>query len=291
MSFVRSLRALAGAALLATVATAASAETIRFAVTDMAGLEELQREFAPFRDALVETTGYQVEFFPVNSRTAAVEAMGARQVDFVLTGPAEYIVFRERTQAEPVVVWERPNYFAQVVVLASSPFQTAQDLRGKRVAFGDIGSTSAHLAPAQVLADVGLKPGTDYQATNLSRNVAVEAMVRGDLEAVGMNFLHLDRVKSAFPDVQFRVLARGRDLPGDVLIAGPHVDAAIVEKVREAFVVESQKIMDSILTGEDNQKFRGGGFHTNISDSDFNYVRMAYGTIGVTQFATFVDGE
>ena len=73
-----------------------SAETIRFAVTDIAGLEDLQREYGAFRNTLAEATGYEIEFTAVASRTAAVEAMRAKQVDFVLTGPAEYVVFKKR---------------------------------------------------------------------------------------------------------------------------------------------------------------------------------------------------
>lgn len=148
--------------MLATAATAArAAETIRFAVTDLAGLEQLQREFGEFREVLGQATGYAIEFFPVNSRTAAVEAIAARQVDFVLTGPAEYVVFKKRTEAIPVVGFARPDYFANLVVLASSPYQVPADLKGQKVAFGDIGSTSTHLAPMQALADHGLMPNRD----------------------------------------------------------------------------------------------------------------------------------
>ncbi len=81
---------LAGAAALPMLAAgqfADAAEAIRFAVTDIAGLEDLQREYGAFRDTLAQATGYNIEFTAVSSRTAAVEAMRAKQVDFVLTGP------------------------------------------------------------------------------------------------------------------------------------------------------------------------------------------------------------
>lgn len=276
----------AGIALSAT--TAQAADKVRFAVTDLAGMEELQREFAPFRDALAQLTGLSIDFFPVNSRTAAVEAMNAKTVDFVLTGPAEYVVFRDRSKAEPVVGWSRPGYFSQVVVMADSPYVTAQDLRGQKVAFGDVGSTSAHLGPARVLADLGLAHGVDYTPMNISRNVAVEAMIRGDIAAVGMNRTHMDRVEKAFPDHRFRVIARGGDLPGDVLIAGAHVPEAVREAMRKVFLEHGDDLRAAILHGEDNQKFKGGFFHTRIADTDFNDVRASFGVIGVKQFSTFV---
>jgi len=57
----------------------------------------------------------------VSGRTVAVEAMAAEQVDFVLTGPAEYVVCNARLDAQPVVTWNRPDYYTNVVVLDASP--------------------------------------------------------------------------------------------------------------------------------------------------------------------------
>jgi phosphonate transport system substrate-binding protein len=164
---------LAGA-ITATVASAQ--DTIRFAVTDIDGMEALQTEMGPFKDVFEEVSGLKVEFFAVSGRTVAVEAMAADQVDFVLTGPAEYVVFNARMQAVPVVTWNRPDYFSNIVVLNGSPEQSVADLKGKKISFGEIGSTSQHLAPATLLAEGGLVYGTDYEPVFLNRNVAVEAL-------------------------------------------------------------------------------------------------------------------
>ena len=129
------LNRLAIATLLAAAITAtpvAAQQGIRFAVTDVEGMESLQRDFGPFKTALEKHSGLKVEFFAVPGRTAAVEAMAAKQLDFALTGPAEYVVFRARTNAQPVVGWTRPDYFSQVVVLADGPVKTLADLKGRR---------------------------------------------------------------------------------------------------------------------------------------------------------------
>ena len=83
------------------VAGAQTADAVKFAVTDIAGLEELQSEFGAFKDVLQEETGFEIDFYALNSRTAAVEALNAKKVNFVLTGPAEYVVIRKRTNAYP----------------------------------------------------------------------------------------------------------------------------------------------------------------------------------------------
>ena len=269
------------AATVLAFATPAAAETVRFAVTDIEGLEALQQEFGAFEEALEAASGLDIDLFPVNSRTAAVEAINAGQVEFVLTGPAEYVVIKELTDAQIVVAWQRPDYFAQIVVTADGPIRDVGDLRGQTVTFGSVGSTSQHLGPAQVLADFGLGYGTDYDPQIISRNVAVEALIRGDVAAVGMNRSHLQRIRDAFPETAFTVVARGRDLPNDILVARSDLSEDVVAQVRDAFLNDGEALMAAVLQGEDNQKYEGGFFLTDIDDADYDYVRAMYGTIGV----------
>ncbi|MGF1502907.1 MAG: PhnD/SsuA/transferrin family substrate-binding protein [Paracoccaceae bacterium] len=287
---IRTMIAAAFAAFAAAAAHApavAQDDPIRFAVTDVEGLEALNQEFGPFAAKLEELTGLEMELFPVNSRTAAVEAMRAEQVDFVLTGPAEYVVIKELADPRIVVAWQRPDYFAQVVVLADGPIKTVDDLRGQVVTFGAVGSTSQHLGPAQALADLGLTQG-DYTPQIIGRNVAVEALIRGDVAGVGMNFGHLQRVREAFPDHAFTVVARGRDLPNDILVARNGVSDEAFEAVRTAFLEQGRELMSAVLEGNDNQKYKGGFFLASVDDSDYDYVRDMYRTIGVESFGAFV---
>lgn len=274
-------RLLATAAALALVALPLAAEPVRLAVTDVEGMEALIKEFGPFETVLEQVTGLEVDLFPVSSRTAAVEAMNADQVDLVLTGPAEYVVLKELAQPVIVAGWQRPNYYAQVVVMSGGPIKNVGDIKGKTVAFGSVGSTSQHLGPAQVLTDAGLAYGTDYNAQIISRNVAVEAMIRGDIQAVGMNDGHLRSVRGAFPEQAFTVIARGRDLPNDILVARNDLDAGVIAKIKSAFVDQSDALMAAVLQGEDNKKYEGGFFFADVVDSDYDYVRAMYKTIGV----------
>ena len=281
---------LAAAALLAigALVAPAAAEKIRLAVTDVEGMEQLQREYGAFVTELQTATGLEVEFTPVNNRTAAVEAMRAQQVDFVLTGPAEYVVFAKLTDAKPVVGWHRPDYFAQIVVMADGPIKSLADLKGKKVAFGEVGSTSQQLGPAQVLADAGLKYGADYGVEIIKRNVAVEAMIRGDVQAVGMNLTHLRTIREKFAGQKFTVVGRGPDLPNDILIAASYVPAETVEKVKKAFLEKGDALMTGVLKGEDTKKYEGGYFLATVNDADYNGVRAMYATVGAPEFSTFL---
>lgn len=270
------------------VVPALAQEKIRFAVTDVDGMESLQREYGPFKEAFEKASGLKVDFFPVSGRTAAVEAMAADQVDFVLTGPAEYVVFNARLKAQPVVVWERPNYRSSIVVTEESPIKSLADLKGRKVSFGEIGSTSQHLAPATILADGGLAYGKDYEAVFLKLNVAAEALLRNDIGAIGMNQTHLERVRKAFPDRKFRTLGDGAELPNDLIVVSAKVKPEVVEKFRNAFRDHAGVIMAGVVQTKENQKFVGGKFLANVSDKDYDLVRKMFVNVGVKEFTKFV---
>ncbi len=280
--------------LLLLTCTVAMAQTIKMAVTDLVGMEELQREFGQFVDVLSKKTGYDVEFLPVTNRTAAVEALRFKKVDFVLTGPAEYVVMNKRADSKVVVGFSRPDYFAVVITLADSGIQSIKDLKGNKVAFGSVGSTSKHLGPMQALKDYGIDPLKDITPIHTKMNVAWEALKKGDVAAVGMNHLNflsyrqLELDRGGLPPGAFRVIARGPDLPNDILMAGAHVDAGIVEKVRKTFLENSGELISAILTGEDNKKYDGMQFLTRVKDDDYNYVRAMYSTAGYPEYSDFI---
>jgi len=291
---VNPMKLLCLAVLMLTLPVSASAEqaTLRLAVTDVEGLEMLQREFGAFKDLLGEKLGMNVKFFPVPNRTAAVEAVKSKSIDFVLTGPAEYVVFKQLTDAEPVIGFSRPDYYCSIIVLADSGINTVEDLRGRKIAIGSVGSTSKHLAPMQILADNGLDPLKDVEVLHTSVDLGWQSLKRGDVAAWGMTtdkFIKLRAKDGEMEPGAFKVIARGPDLPNDVLLAAPHVDEATIAVVTKTFVDHSSELIQAILTGDDNKKYRGMKFLSSIKDADYNYVRSMYTTIGYPKFAVFVE--
>ncbi len=273
---------------LAAATPSVAQETVRFAVTDIDGMESLQREMGPFKDAFEAASGLKVEFFPVSGRTVAVEAMAADQVDFVLTGPAEYVVFNARLDAQPVVTWVRPDYYSTVVVLDDSAIKAPTDLKGKKISFGEIGSTSQHLGPVDLLAKAGLTYAVDYEPVFLNRNVAVEALIAGDIAGIGLNRTHIDSIIKKFPDQKFRVLVKGPQLPDDILLASAKVSPEVIEIVRKTFTDHGADILAALTSTEENAKYVGGSFNPMVTNADYDVVRKMFENIGITEFTEFV---
>lgn len=263
---------------------------LRMIVTDLEGLEQIQREFGAFRDLFAEKLGVEVEFYPVPNRTAGVEAVRSKKADIILTGPAEYVVFREMTKARPVAGFSRPDYFCSIVTLADSDIKSVKDLEGKKVAIGGVGSTSKHLAPCQILADAGLDPLRDVTLVHTSINLGWEALKRGDVAAWGMTTDKFEKMRAnekELPPGAFNVIARGPDLPNDVLLLADHVSKKWDARIRNVLIENSDALVAAVLQGEDNKKFTGMRFLTGVKDEDYDYVRAMYKTIGQDRFSAF----
>ncbi len=282
-----------GRGATAHAAQTAQPEVIRLAVTDLQGLEELQRDFAPFQTALSEVLGLPVEFLPVSSRTAAAVALDSQQVDLVLTGPSEYVVLRAVTDGEPLVGVTRPGYYSVIAVHAGSGIETLEDLRGRKIAFGDIGSTSGHLGPSKILADAGLDPLTDVEGLNLGGGQS-QAFVNQDTDAIGISQDGFDRMleASGLTEAEVPIIVTGPDYPADVFIAGSHLAPEFREELLALMTEHADELVAAITaTAEvedaETDKYVGAELMP-VEDADYDYMREAYQSIGVDDFTEFV---
>jgi phosphonate transport system substrate-binding protein len=264
-----------------------SSDTIRFAVTDLQGLEELQREFGAFRDTFEELSGKDIEFYAVADRVAAAAALDSDQVDIVFTGPAEYVVMQARAGAQPIVAIKREYYKSCLYTTAESGITSVDQLPGTTIAMTDVGSTSGHLGPSQLLLDAGIDPLEDVEVLTVGDSVH-EALSRGDVDAAGVGCHDYDEFMAAEEDPSaFTLLVEGPSLPADLIIAREGLDEETIELVRSTFVDNFPALLESMLVGEDNQKFENASI-VEVTDADYDVVRSMYQAVGVDDFTEFI---
>lgn len=264
---------------------------LRFAVTDIAGLEELQREFTQFEEVLTRHAQVRLKFYPVSDRNIVIEAFKRKNIDIALAGPAEYVVINKRVGGTPVVALERENYYSAIITRKDSGITSLDQLRGQKVGFGDVGSTSYHLAPMQIFKDAGIDPVNDIKPLHINKHVAWTSLVRGDLPAIGFNYERFELFSSKDKKVtldDFRILGQGRQLPGDVLIAGKDVSPELIARLKKAFSEHGNELLQAMLQGERNQKYTGMHFEANVDDADYDYIRSMFATVGFPQYSEFL---
>jgi phosphonate transport system substrate-binding protein len=252
---------------------------IRFGITDGNTLEKLKADYDLFRVALAEVLEMEVDFFPLKNQVSAAIELKQGQVDLVLTGPSEYVIARSRTNAVPIVGITRPNYYSIIAVPANSEIKTVADLRGKTIAMSDVGSTSGHLGPTQILIEAGLDPKTDVKIQMLGDEGSVAALQNGKVDAWGGSTSNYQEISSD----KFPKIAQSSLLPGDVFVAGSSLEAATVEFIRSRMMQHQNKLIQAISVKK--SKYRGSTFKL-VQDSEYDVIRKAYQAIGQDDFIT-----
>jgi phosphonate transport system substrate-binding protein len=185
------------------------------------------------------------------------------------------------------VAIERDGYHSTIYTKADSGITSLVQLRGKKVAMSDVGSTSGHLGPSQMLVDAGLKPGTDVEVLTVGDTVH-ESLKRGDVDAVGIGFHDYEEFMAEESDPsQYRVLEEGPILPPDLLMSREGLDEATVTTIRDTFNNHFDTLLPAMLEGKDNAKYENAKL-VNVTDQDYNEVRTMYQSVGVNDFSEFI---
>lgn len=251
-------------------------KTLRFAVAELDGLESLEREFGSFRELLVRDTGLNLRFHSVPNRIAATEALISGQVDLLVVGPSEYVTISAKSPVQIVMGLRRAEYYCVFVTISKNNIHSLADLRGKKVAIGDPGSTSKHLAPLLMLDQAGIETDAIELIHTSSVQLGWEALLAGDVDAFATTSdKYYSLLNQCPPETKNNIilLQRGEELPGDLIIASKDLSGEIVASIRSNMLRNSEAYINAICSGEDNQKYRGMTLTGDVEDFDYDSTR------------------
>ena len=164
-----------------------AATPIRIGMVPDAGATQVSvEEKAPLRDYLSRALGQPVELVIPTSYNATVEGMGNGSLDFAYFGGLTYCKAHLRFGVVPLVQRNIDRTFhALLITQADSSIHSLADLRGKRMAFGDINSTSGHLFAVKAMMAAGINPEKDlkWQRFTGSHAATIEAVASGAADA------------------------------------------------------------------------------------------------------------
>lgn len=260
-----------------------SPEKLRFTVTDIQDFQELQRNYGALRTVLEKVLEKKIEFVLFESYIAATAALQSDQLDLALTGPSEYVVMHARTNVIPVIGITRPNYHSVICVSANSMIQSVAELKGKKIAMWQVGSTSGHLGSTELLIDAGLNPKSDLKIIMLGSK-GLPALQKGEVDAWGGSAVKYEKFlqDEGLFESTLPVIAKGPHLPNDLFVASSNIQASFVKEISDQLVKRQDQLLQSLLTVEEG-KFKGSKL-VPVKDSDYKMVREVYKAIGQGSF-------
>ncbi len=139
---------------------------VRLVIQPTASPQDIQAQATELEKFLEQKTGYDITIHVPMTYAGTIEALRFNQADlaFVSAWPA-YLATKkadatlELAEVRNVVIGDvstnETYYYSYWVVLKDSPYNSLEELRGKRVAFPSTLSTSGYVAPLAKLVELG----------------------------------------------------------------------------------------------------------------------------------------
>lgn len=233
-------------------------------------------DYQPLFATLSESTGMTFDLSVTQSYSAAVEALCSGSADIAFVGPAAYLQAHQRGCADLLAVGVRDGkslYYSGIFVSEGSNLRSLADLKGRRMAFGDINSTSSFLMPVAMMIGAGVTPERDLAAVQLtgSHPNSLSALRAGEVDAAALSFDSFDRaLRANVPGVEnLRVLARSMPMPYPPFVVSTRLPTDQQKRLREGF----SKLSARNLTGYAGRKL--DRYSSAVDQAPFNRLAVA----------------
>jgi phosphonate transport system substrate-binding protein len=269
-----SLLVAAGIAAAQSVPDGSRARPLRVLLVPADGGTEdgTKADYVPIFNAVTRMTDLHFDIKVGQSYGAVVEGMANQLADIAFFGPVSFLQARERGAAELLAVAVEKGhsvYYSGLFVKDGSPYRSLPDLKGRRVAFGDVNSTSSFAFPVAMLLAAAVDPARDLGAVLITGSHAnsLKALQEGHADAAAASFDSYEKAvkQGAIKANAIRVLAKSEPIPYPPLAMHPKLPPELKAKLRKAF--------NAVHTapGVDKDMIRGyGGARVDRYDADFS---------------------
>jgi phosphonate transport system substrate-binding protein len=234
-----------------------------------------KKDFQPIFGAITQATGLNFDIKVGQSYSAVIEAMCNGAADIAWYGPASYLQARSRGCAELLAMAVRHGdsvYYSGIFARSDAGINGIADLKGKRIALGDLNSTSSFAVPVAMMMAAGVDPVRQTGAVNLTGSHAnvLKALAEGLVDAGGASFDSFEKAVNAkaLDPSKVKVIAKSAPIPYPPLAIHPKVNDGVKARLREAF-----NNIDKLpgISKEQIRGYGGGkvdGYTAKVSEAD-----------------------
>ena len=233
--------------LIADIPTDASQQvdpsTLIFAYTPVEDPAVYREVWSEFLDHLAETTGKKVQFFPVQSNAAQIEAMRAGRLHIAgfNTGSNPLAVACAGFRPFTMMAAEDGSfgYEMEIITYPDSGIEEVEDIRGKEMAFTSQTSNSGFKAPSAILkADYNMVAGEDFEPVFSGKHDnSILGVANQDYPAAAIANSVLNRMLSrdVVSDDQIVSLYKSQTFPTTGYGIAHNLKPELQEAIQEAF--------------------------------------------------------
>lgn len=199
----------------------------------------MAKRWNAYRALFQKATGLPVKIYESSDYNGTIQALATDQVDVATLAGGSYANLDSQVgqKAAPILTVRQAEggtgYYSALIVKATSPYRTLQDLKGRSLGYVDFNSTSGYLFPRAKLREEGVDPDTWFGKTGFSggHTQAVMALENGQFDAAIVQ-VGGGTPETGFTTGAFQTLARRGVVDMDdfriIWTAGPIPNSTIV---------------------------------------------------------------
>ncbi|WP_280344917.1 phosphate/phosphite/phosphonate ABC transporter substrate-binding protein [Nocardia neocaledoniensis] len=237
---------------------------------------DLQAKFKPLTSLIAEGTGKAVEVKPTSDYLSIVEAMRSGLIDVAVFSPFPTPLAQAVAGVEPLVAAKGAAYSSVFVCRTSAGINSIADLRGRKIAFVDAGSTSGNYIPKLMLKRAGIDPETGIEGMYAGGHDTAELAVKqGSVDCAADARSSYQKMvdKGVIDGAQQAIVAESDPIPVSlVVIARKDLDPALKQGIVDSFVGGNNAAALGVV---------GATRFDRAQESDFAIFRDAAAELGV----------
>jgi len=255
----------------ATGPNAAGTEPLRIGVVGFYNPRLMVLRYQPLADYLTRTTDRRWELVVGTTYDRTVDALCRGELDLAYLGPYTYVRANALCGAQAVARLRtrgKDTYRSVIMVRRDSALRKLRDLRGARIGFGELLSTSSHLVPLAMLTDAGIAPNAYTCRLYGHHEHAARAVLLGEVDACAVR----DVVGDRFEERGMRVIATSPPIPNFPFAMPADADPELRREVVDALVTKPQRDPAARAAIEALDEELADGF-AECDDADFDGLR------------------
>ncbi len=215
-------------------------------------------EFSPIFNAVSRMTGLKFNLRVGQSYASVVEGLANHLTDIAFVGPTAYLQAHARGGAEPLAVAVLDGesvYYAAIFARKGFELGDLTELKGKRMAFGDVNSSSSFTFQVAMLMEAGLDPARDLGRIYLTGGHAnsLNALRQGhvDVAAASLNSYEKAINDGAIDPNEIVPVAVSMPVPYPPFVMHPGLPQEVKQELRYGFnhVHEDPNISPDMIRG------------------------------------------
>ena len=207
-------------------------EPLIFGLPSFVSATELYQRFSPLADRISKELGRPVKILTEVDYEAHLRNLKNGDLDIAFLGPASYVSYTRRFGKIPLLAVFETNgsktFKGFIVVRKDSPITELSQLKGKKIAFGDVKSTMGHIVPRYMLlkAGIDLKQLGNHQFLDNQENVAL-GVLSGNFDAGAIR----EDMYNHYSQEGLRAVAISEPMPDHLFVARAGLSDDTVRKI------------------------------------------------------------